>query len=89
MIIALMGETGSGKSSFIQNVTGSKSVKIGHGLESGSFLLTRIERHHWQRSETLKVEAYSISIGGRVVTLVDTPGFDDTYKSDVEVLLSV
>jgi predicted GTPase len=35
IIIALMGETGSGKSSFIQRVTGSDSVKIGHSLHSG------------------------------------------------------
>ncbi|KAG9664006.1 hypothetical protein KCU64_g969, partial [Aureobasidium melanogenum] len=73
IIIALMGETGSGKSSFIHRITGSDSVKIGHGLES----------------ETKSVEAYTVSIDERVITLIDTPGFDDTIRSDVDVLREV
>jgi hypothetical protein len=32
------------------------------------------------------VEAFSTNINGRVVTLVDTPGFDDTNRSDTDVL---
>jgi hypothetical protein len=34
IIIALMGQTGTGKSSFIMVATGSKSVEIGHSLKS-------------------------------------------------------
>jgi Fe-S cluster assembly ATPase SufC len=36
MIIAVMGVTGSGKSSFIRALTGKDDVKVGHGLESGT-----------------------------------------------------
>ncbi len=35
-IIAVMGVTGAGKSSFIKLVTGDASVKIGHSQESGT-----------------------------------------------------
>ena len=34
IVIAVMGPTGSGKSSFIQNLTQDKTIKVGHGLES-------------------------------------------------------
>jgi ABC-type transport system involved in cytochrome bd biosynthesis fused ATPase/permease subunit len=34
-VIAIMGATGAGKSSFIKLVTESSNVKIGHGLTSG------------------------------------------------------
>lgn len=34
LIIALMGMTGSGKSSFIKLCTSDKSINIGHDLES-------------------------------------------------------
>jgi ABC-type uncharacterized transport system ATPase component len=34
VFIAVMGMTGSGKSSFINRVSGRKSVSVGHGLDS-------------------------------------------------------
>ena len=30
--------------------------------------------------------ADEFTLGGRTVTLIDTPGFDDTTKSDTEIL---
>jgi ribosome biogenesis GTPase A len=39
VVVAIMGLTGAGKSSFIQTVTGNRDVGIGHGLNSGMFLL--------------------------------------------------
>ena len=39
--------------------------------------------------ETQTVEAHSISVGNRTVTLIDTPGFDDTRRTDVQVLQEV
>ncbi|EPS45300.1 hypothetical protein H072_696 [Dactylellina haptotyla CBS 200.50] len=65
-----MGVTGAGKSSFIQLVTGNKAVKIGHSLVA----------------ETSEITSYDVQIGWDVFTLVDTPGFNDTSKSDVEIL---
>lgn len=39
---------------------------------------------------TQEVEVGSIfELDGRPVTLIDTPGFDDTNKSDVEVLMVI
>jgi len=35
VVIAVMGMTGSGKSSFIQRVSQKQSTAVGHGLESG------------------------------------------------------
>ena len=35
VVIAVMGMTGVGKSSFIKRVTGIKNIRIGLGLESG------------------------------------------------------
>ena len=34
IVIAVMGMTGSGKSNFIQKLTGSKDAKVGDGLKS-------------------------------------------------------
>jgi hypothetical protein len=39
--------------------------------------------------ETQTVQAYSITVGECIITLVDAPGFDDTDRTDVEVLQEV
>ncbi|KAM0481572.1 hypothetical protein ACHAPX_003683 [Trichoderma viride] len=71
--IAVMGVTGAGKSSLISLCTG-KNVKIGHNLESC----------------TADVEDVEFMLNDRVcVHLIDTPGFDDTSRSDVEVLQNI
>jgi hypothetical protein len=46
IIIAILGGTGSGKSSFIQRVTCLETVKDGHGLESGPLIVFDMRRHH-------------------------------------------
>ena len=40
VVVAIMGTTGSGKSSFIANVTGRNDIPVGHDLNSGSLLLS-------------------------------------------------
>ncbi|KAL7933672.1 hypothetical protein V8C35DRAFT_327627 [Trichoderma chlorosporum] len=71
--IAVMGVTGAGKSSFISMCAG-KNVKIGHDLKSC----------------TADVEDVEFMLNDRVcVHLIDTPGFDDTNRSDVEVLQNI
>ena len=83
-----MGATGSGKTTvsgvrlitkakahrallqFINCASGS-NLRVGMGLESC----------------TAEVQlAEELTLDGRVVTLIDTPGFDDTSKSDTEIL---
>ncbi|KJA16047.1 hypothetical protein HYPSUDRAFT_325670 [Hypholoma sublateritium FD-334 SS-4] len=77
VVIAVMGATGSGKSSFINLLTGKTSVAIGDSLES----------------ETADVEPIRFieSVTGRRVTVVDTPGFDDSRQgvTDTDILTKI
>ncbi|KAF8132016.1 P-loop containing nucleoside triphosphate hydrolase protein [Boletus edulis] len=69
-IIVIMGPTGSGKSNFINNLTGNTEGRKASHL----------------KSDTKDVTPYLISYRGHKVVLVDTPGFDDTYRSDSDIL---
>ncbi|KZP22858.1 hypothetical protein FIBSPDRAFT_930822 [Athelia psychrophila] len=72
-IIRVMGATGTGKSTFINLVSGSK-LRVGADLKSC----------------TSDVEATApFTFEGRKVVLFDTPGFDDTTKSDTDILIMV
>ncbi|KAF8896188.1 P-loop containing nucleoside triphosphate hydrolase protein [Infundibulicybe gibba] len=68
--IAVMGATGSGKTSFINLASGS-TLRVGMGLESCTNVVQI---------------AQPFELDGRRVVLIDTPGFDDTTKSDADVL---
>lgn len=71
--ICVMGVTGAGKSSFIKTCSG-KDVQIGHNLVSC----------------TADVQDISFMYTDRLrIHLIDTPGFDDTNKSDVEILQNI
>ncbi|KAG2347712.1 hypothetical protein BDR05DRAFT_836555, partial [Suillus weaverae] len=66
----VMGATGSGKTTFI-NIASGSDLRVGMGLESCT--------NEVQTSQ-------SFMLDGKRVVLVDTPGFDDTTKSDTDVL---
>ncbi|KAI1266033.1 P-loop containing nucleoside triphosphate hydrolase protein [Xylariaceae sp. FL1019] len=70
VLIAVMGMTGSGKTTFISKVTGRTDLKIGHDLTSC----------------TQEVQVVETKIDDHIVRFIDTPGFSDTYLSDTEVL---
>ncbi|KAI1291688.1 hypothetical protein F5Y03DRAFT_403165 [Xylaria venustula] len=72
VVIAVMGMTGSGKSSLI-SLCVDQEVKIGHDLKSCTQDVETYVFHH----PALR--------SGRVY-LVDTPGFDDTNRKDTEIL---
>ncbi|OIW24562.1 hypothetical protein CONLIGDRAFT_691936 [Coniochaeta ligniaria NRRL 30616] len=67
-----MGATGSGKSSFINLLLDpeAKQAEVGHDLDSC----------------TASVEAIPFNIDGFHGSIIDTPGFDDTYLTDTAVL---
>ncbi|CAG8261014.1 unnamed protein product [Penicillium salamii] len=73
VLIAVMGLTGTGKSTFIQTATESPEVVVGHDLESC----------------TSEMKGYTFHYKGHNVNLIDTPGFDDTHKSETEVLANI
>ncbi|KAG6333804.1 hypothetical protein ID866_5282 [Astraeus odoratus] len=71
--IAVMGATGSGKTTFINRASGS-NFPVEKGLQSCT---------------TEVVTSKPFLLNGQVVTLIDTPGFDDTTRSDTDVLTSI
>lgn len=73
LIIAVMGITGSGKSTFISHLVDS-DVTIGHDLSSC----------------TMEIGIHSFFYKNkRRIYLIDTPGFDDTNRSDTDVLKDI
>ncbi|KAH8800296.1 P-loop containing nucleoside triphosphate hydrolase protein [Xylogone sp. PMI_703] len=73
LVIAVMGVTGSGKSTFI-SLLADQVVKVGHSLMSC----------------TTEVGVYSFKYDeNRTVYLIDTPGFDDTTRSDTDILKDI
>ena len=72
VFIAVLGQTGAGKSTFISKCS-EKEVSIGHNLQAC----------------TQEVGVFLCKNRGNNVFLVDTPGFDDTDRSDTEVLREI
>jgi hypothetical protein len=92
VIVAVMGVTGTGKSSFIRLVTGDDSIKIGEGLQSGRLLGICCDLGNANSNgmaATAKVAAYRFAFGGYNFVLIDTPGFDDTVVRDEVIVKSI
>nr|RBQ99978.1 hypothetical protein FVER53263_08695 [Fusarium verticillioides] len=73
ILIAIMGMTGSGKSTFISLCTG-QDVPVGHDLQACT---QHVTAYQCKWSDTYDIY------------LLDTPGFDDTNRSDTEVLKEI
>ncbi|XP_037614131.1 GTPase IMAP family member 7-like isoform X2 [Sebastes umbrosus] len=68
--IVILGKTGAGKSSLGNTIFGEEDrFMIGHTLNS----------------ETRECQAETKSVNGRNITLIDTPGFFDTDRSEEEL----
>ncbi|RYN50593.1 hypothetical protein AA0118_g10822 [Alternaria tenuissima] len=70
VFIAVMGMTGAGKSTFIEHCTKPTERLSGHELSSC----------------TSQVSIHTTCVLGRTVHLIDTPGFNDSRRSDGETL---
>ncbi|RMJ20287.1 hypothetical protein CDV36_000084 [Fusarium kuroshium] len=87
-----MGVTGSGKSNFLQHLVGKEGEKgpvVGHSLSSCRFTIGGFGRVSYDASGTQKTEMYECRLGNKQVVFFDTPGFDDTYRGDADVLADV
>ncbi|KAJ2926163.1 hypothetical protein H1R20_g10947, partial [Candolleomyces eurysporus] len=73
-VVAVMGATGSGKTT-LQPIQFINTV-------SGS----QFETSDGLYSCTSSIQSTVFTLDGRIVTLIDTPGFDDTTRSEAEVL---
>ncbi|KAG9312313.1 P-loop containing nucleoside triphosphate hydrolase protein [Chiua virens] len=77
LVIALLGPTGSGKSTFICSVSGSEAPHVSDALGSctNEIVPTRV----WDPES------------GRNVVLLDTPGFNNTFQTDhnLDILIKI
>ncbi|KAI6158373.1 P-loop containing nucleoside triphosphate hydrolase protein, partial [Pisolithus thermaeus] len=72
IVVSVMGPTGAGKSTFIDRAVERPDMGAGHDLTS----CTR----------EVRAVRYPHTDGVRNIVLVDTPGFDDTFMTDVQIL---
>lgn len=87
--IAVMGVTGAGKSNFIRLACGDENIEVGHDLNSCK-LFVQPPYQHWLRfAGTAEVAPYRFKHGQHEIVLVDTPGFNDTKRSETEVLKDI
>ncbi|KAI5992853.1 P-loop containing nucleoside triphosphate hydrolase protein [Pisolithus marmoratus] len=70
-----MGPTGAGKTTFVDRAVGRPGVGAGHDLMS--------------YTKEMRPFRYPHSDGIRNIVLVDTPGFDDTFVTDAQILRQI
>ena len=84
-----MGQTGTGKSTVCVYlhypwVYSNSSLKFINQASGGN-----LEIDDGLESCTTEVQASSFTLHGKTITLIDTPGFDDTNMSETEVLRKI
>ncbi|KAF9004212.1 P-loop containing nucleoside triphosphate hydrolase protein, partial [Cyathus striatus] len=72
-----MGPSGVGKSTFINVLANKNVVEVGHELNSCTATISHVVLDGLPGYPTLQ---------NRRLIIVDTPGFDDTYVDDAEIL---
>ncbi|KAK0649146.1 P-loop containing nucleoside triphosphate hydrolase protein [Cercophora newfieldiana] len=72
--IVLLGVTGAGKSTFA-SIASRSPVTIGHGIEPCT-------------QDPLAVR-FKLPDSGQSIVLIDTPGFDDSVRTDLEILADI
>lgn len=86
--IAIMGVTGAGKSTFIRTASGIDAIEIGHSLKSCT-VINPYSKSATNKAGTTNVSSYTFSHEEYDITLIDTPGFNDTIRSETEVLREI
>ena len=81
--------TGSGKSNFIQKLTGSKEAVVGDSLASCECHSSTFRTISEIFTGTAKPKLHEFTHNGSKIIMIDTPGFDDTYRTDADVLQDV
>ncbi|XP_039897052.1 GTPase IMAP family member 7-like isoform X4 [Simochromis diagramma] len=71
--IVLLGKTGAGKSSTAKTLCGEPVFEVNHTPKSG----------------TSECQAKYMSVGGRMVVFIDTPGYIDTNRSEEEMKFEI
>ncbi|KXN92932.1 hypothetical protein AN958_08402, partial [Leucoagaricus sp. SymC.cos] len=105
VIVVVMGPTGAGKSTFIQTVTDRHydNNEVGHSLRSATSEVSSLRITFKRQISRSQPSSQLAQNPGNVhlnhpsaqpekrssLVLVDTPGFDDTEKSDLEVLKTI
>jgi len=90
-MILIMGVTGSGKSYLINQLAGRQVVEESDQLDSCKYNHDRIPWISVVNSfqGTAVCQAVPIEVGKTKVLLIDTPGFDDSERSDTEILTEI
>ncbi|KAF9043948.1 hypothetical protein BJ165DRAFT_1611746 [Panaeolus papilionaceus] len=79
IIVAIMGPTGAGKSNFIEKLNGGNLIGGATGKISSAHLKS-------YTSEMAVYRVYNHPLFHNNIVMVDTPGFDDTKKTDLQIL---
>jgi len=94
VLIAVMGTPGTGKRSFVNAVTG-RWLTVGHDLDaceyslSATLALVCLGVSPNKTVGIKGIQAASTNINGWEVWLIDTPGFDNTHRSDLDILPTI
>lgn len=92
LVFALNGVTGAGKTTFASLASGRKHLKIGNGHKScidSTALVISLgvpDGAANLQAGTRRPQEVTFRFEGHVVTLIDTPGFQDSKREDEDIL---
>lgn len=87
-LILVMGLTGAGKTYFINKLTG-QNLNEGHALRSCKIAHEEFKKPADNRKGTERCQIVETSFGNTDFVIMDCPGFDDTTRSDTEILKEI